>query len=153
MQQMENRDAKRATITIEDKPLAIRPSYAQQEEIDTFDEFVQRFWQKQISEVEFQRFRLQHGVYGQRQEGVQMVRIKIPWGGLSAEQLEALADLAQRTPRRIGHVTTRQNVQFHFVKLAEATEFLGALEKVGLTTREACGNTVRNVTAGACSGV
>ncbi len=153
MQQLENRDAKKATITIEGKPLAIRPSYAQQEEIDTFDEFVQRFWQKQISEVEFQRFRLQHGVYGQRQEGVQMVRIKIPWGGLSAEQLEALADLAQRTPRRIGHVTTRQNVQFHFVKLAEATEFLGALEKVGLTTREACGNTVRNVTAGACSGV
>jgi sulfite reductase beta subunit-like hemoprotein len=153
MQQLENRDAKRATITIEDKPLAIRPSYAQEGEIDTFDEFVQRFWQKQISEVEFQRFRLQHGVYGQRQEGVQMVRIKIPWGGLSAEQLETLADLAQRTPRRIGHVTTRQNVQFHFVKLDEATEFLGALEKVGLTTREACGNTVRNVTAGACSGV
>ena len=62
MQQLENRDAKKATITIEDKPLAIRPSYAQQEEIDTFDEFVQRFWAKQISEQEFQRFRLQHGV-------------------------------------------------------------------------------------------
>ena len=153
MQQLENRDAQKATITIEDKPLAVRPSYAQQEEIDTFDEFVQRFWRKQISEQEFQRFRLQHGVYGQRQEGVQMVRIKIPWGGLTAEQLEALADLAQRTPRRIGHVTTRQNVQFHFVKLGEATEFLRHLETVGLTTREACGNTVRNVTAGACSGV
>ncbi|MEE9221434.1 MAG: nitrite/sulfite reductase, partial [candidate division NC10 bacterium] len=153
MQQLENRDAPKATITIEDKPLAVRDSYAQLEEIDTFDEFVQRFWRKQISEQEFQRFRLQHGVYGQRQEGVQMVRIKIPWGGLTAEQLEALADLAQRTPRRIGHVTTRQNVQFHFVKLGEATEFLRHLETVGLTTREACGNTVRNVTAGACSGV
>ena len=153
MQQLKNGDAKRATITIENTPLAVRSSYAQQEEIDTFDEFVQRFWAKQISEQEFQRFRLQHGVYGQRQEGVQMVRVKIPWGGLSAEQLEALADLAQRTPRRVGHVTTRQNVQFHFVQLAEATEFLGHLEKVGLTTREACGNTVRNVTAGACSGV
>jgi sulfite reductase beta subunit-like hemoprotein len=153
MQQLENRDAKRATITIEDKPLAIRPSYAQEEEIDTFDEFVQRFWQKQISEVEFQRFRLQHGVYGQRQQDVQMVRVKIPWGGLTVEQLEVLADLAKRTPRGVGHVTTRQNVQFHFVKLDEATEFLDSLEKVGLTTREACGNTVRNVTAGACSGV
>ena len=85
MQQLENRDAQKATITIEDKPLAVRPSYAQQEEIDTFDEFVQRFWRKQISEQEFQRFRLQHGVYGQRQEGVQMVRIKIPWGGLTVD--------------------------------------------------------------------
>ena len=153
MQEFEHRDANKATITTDERPLAIRPSYAQQEEIDTFDEFVQRFWRKQISEQEFQRFRLQHGVYGQRQEGVQMVRIKIPWGGLSAEQLEALADLCQRTPRGVGHVTTRQNVQFHFVKLAEATEYLSYLEKVGLTTREACGNTVRNVTAGACSGV
>lgn len=153
MQQLENRDTKEVTIPLDEQPLAIRPSYAQEGEIDTFDEFVQRFWRKEISEDEFKRFRLQHGVYGQRQEGVQMVRIKIPWGGLTAEQLEALAELAQQTPRRIGHVTTRQNIQFHFVKLGEATEFLRHLEKVGLTTREACGNTVRNVTAGACSGV
>ena len=82
-----------------------------------------------------------------------MFRIKIPWGGLNADQLEALADLAKRTPRGIGHVTTRQNIQFHFLKLAEASDFMRDLEKVGLTTREACGNTVRNVTAGACSGV
>jgi sulfite reductase beta subunit-like hemoprotein len=153
MRQVENRDTKEVTIPLDEQPLAIPPSYAQEGEIDTFDEFVQRFWRKEISEQEFQRFRLQHGVYGQRQEGVQMVRIKIPWGGLTAEQLEALAELAQQTPRRIGHVTTRQNIQFHFVKLGEATEFLRHLEKVGLTTREACGNTVRNVTAGACSGV
>ncbi|MFQ5804132.1 MAG: nitrite/sulfite reductase [Candidatus Methylomirabilales bacterium] len=153
MRQVENRDTKEVTIPLDEQPLAIRPSYAQEGEIDTFDEFVQRFWRKKISEQEFQRFRLQHGVYGQRQEGVQMVRVKIPWGGLTAEQLEALAELAQQTPRRIGHVTTRQNIQFHFVKLGEATEFLRHLEKVGLTTREACGNTVRNVTAGACSGV
>lgn len=153
MRQLDIRDAKKATDALDGNPLAIRPSYAQEGEIDTFDEFVQRFWRKEISAQEFQRFRLQHGVYGQRQEGVQMVRIKIPWGGLTAEQLEALAELAQQTPRRIGHVTTRQNIQFHFVKLGEATEFLRHLEKVGLTTREACGNTVRNVTAGACSGV
>ena len=153
MQQLKNRDAKGVTITPDGKPLGVRPSFAQEEEIDTFDEFVQRFWRKEISEDEFKRFRLQHGVYGQRQEGVQMFRIKIPWGGLTAEQLEGLADLAQRTPRGIGHVTTRQNIQFHFVRLEEATEFMRHLEQVGLTTREACGNTVRNVTAGACSGV
>lgn len=153
MRQVEKWDPKQVTITLDGKPLAVRPSYAQEEEIDTFDEFVQNFWRKQISAQEFQRFRLQHGVYGQRQEGVQMFRIKIPWGGLNADQLEALADLAQRTPRGIGHVTTRQNIQFHFLQLAEASDFMRHLETVGLTTREACGNTVRNVTAGACSGV
>ncbi|MFQ5846499.1 MAG: nitrite/sulfite reductase [Candidatus Methylomirabilales bacterium] len=153
MQQVQDRDANKATIAIEDKPLAVRPSYARQEEIDTFDEFVQRFWRKQLSEDEFKRFRLQNGVYGQRQQGEQMFRIKIPWGGLTTDQLEVLADLAKRTPGGLGHVTTRQNIQLHFVKLTEATEFMRHLEKVGLTTREACGNTVRNVTAGACSGV
>lgn len=153
MQPFEVLGAKKATVALDEKPLAVRPSYAEAEEIDTFDDFVQRFWRKEISEDEFKRFRLQHGVYGQRQEGEQMFRIKIPWGGLTAEQLEALADLAKRTPRGLGHVTTRQNIQFHFVKLAEATEFMRDLASVGLTTREACGNTVRNVTAGACSGV
>ncbi len=153
MQPLDVLDAKKATIGLDEKPLAVRPSYAEQEEIDTFDDFVQRFWRKEISEGEFKRFRLQHGVYGQRQQEFQMFRIKIPWGGLTAEQLEALADLAKRTPRGLGHVTTRQNIQFHFVKLAEATEFMSDLARVGLTTREACGNTVRNVTAGACSGV
>ncbi|HLG43415.1 MAG TPA: nitrite/sulfite reductase [Nitrospirales bacterium] len=153
MQQVEHQTKRQLTVLQDGAPLAVRPSFAQQEEIDTFDEFVQRFRRKQISEQEFQRFRLQHGVYGQRQQGEQMFRIKIPWGGLTAEQLDVLADLAQRTPRKIGHVTTRQNIQFHFLKLAEAPEFMQALEKVGITTREACGNTVRNVTAGACSGV
>jgi sulfite reductase beta subunit-like hemoprotein len=153
MDALEHRETTGVTITPQGTPLAYRPSYAQPEEIDTFDEFVRRFWRKEIPEDEFKRFRLQHGVYGQRQEGFQMFRIKIPWGGLTAEQLEALADLAQQTPRGIGHVTTRQNIQFHFLKLAEAPEFMRVLEKVGLTTREACGNTVRNVTAGACAGV
>ncbi len=152
MQQLEN--ARKATLPLlDEQPLAVRASFAQEEEIDTFEEFVQRFWRKDISPQEFQRFRLQHGVYGQRQEGFQMFRIKIPWGGLTHEQLEALAELAERTPRRIGHVTTRQNIQFHFLKLEESPEFMRVLERVGMTTREACGNTVRNVTAGACSGV
>ncbi|MFN3476255.1 MAG: nitrite/sulfite reductase [Candidatus Methylomirabilales bacterium] len=129
------------------KSLAFRPSFADEEELDTFDEFVQRFFQGEISPEEFRRFRLQQGIYGQRQEGEQMVRVKIPWGGLTAEQLELLASLAQETPRGVGHVTTRQNLQFHFVKLDRVPELLRRLAGGGLTTREACGNTIRNVVA------
>ena len=128
-------------------------TWADEGEIDTFDEFVRRFWRGEITPEEFKRFRLQHGVYGQRQEGVQMVRVKIPWGGLTALQLERLAELAEAAPRGVGHVTTRQNVQFHFVKLEDATATLQRLAEVGLTTREACGNTVRNVAACPHAGV
>ncbi len=130
-----------------------RPSWADDEEVDTFDRFVQDFWAGRVNPDDFKRFRLQHGVYGQRQPDVHMVRVKIPWGGLTSAQLERLAEVAAATPRRIGHVTTRQNVQFHFVALADAPAVLRALAEVGLTTREACGNTVRNVTVGHCAGI
>jgi sulfite reductase beta subunit-like hemoprotein len=134
--------------------LAAEPtSWADEKEIDSFDRFVRRFWQGEIGPEEFKRLRLQHGVYGQRQEGLHMVRVKIPWGGLSARQLERLAELADQCPRRVGHVTTRQNVQFHFVEPERLTPTLRRLAEVGLTTREACGNTVRNVVACAHAGV
>jgi len=137
-----------------EQPLSANmPSWASEEEIDTFDQFVQRFWNGEISPDEFKRFRLQNGIYGQRQEGEQMFRIKIPWGGLSAAQLELLAELAAKTPKGVGHVTTRQNIQFHFIKLEQVTGLMGSLASVGLTTREACGNTVRTVTVGHCAGV
>jgi sulfite reductase beta subunit-like hemoprotein len=128
-------------------------SWADAGELDTFDRFVHRFWRGEITPDEFKRFRLQHGVYGQRQEGVHMVRVKIPWGGLTARQIERLAELAEAAPRGVGHVTTRQNIQFHFVKSEELTPTLTRLADVGLTTREACGNTVRNVTACPHAGV
>jgi sulfite reductase beta subunit-like hemoprotein len=128
-------------------------SWADDQEIDTFDLFVRRFWKGELTPDEFKRFRLQHGVYGQRQEGVHMVRVKIPWGGLTARQLERLAELAEESPRRAGHLTTRQNIQFHFVKPEELTPTLRRLGEVGLTTREACGNTVRNVAACPHAGV
>ena len=128
-------------------------SWADDQEIDTFDLFVRRFWAGEITPDEFKRFRLQHGAYGQRQEGVHMVRVKIPWGGLTARQLERLAELAEESPRGIGHVTTRQNIQFHFVQPEDLTPTLRRLGEVGLTTREACGNTVRNVAACAHAGV
>ncbi len=132
---------------------ADRPSWAKAEEVDTFDQFVQRFLKGEIPLAEFRRFRLQNGVYGQRQEGEQMIRVKIPWGGLTAAQLEVLAEIAAQSPRGVGHVTTRQNVQFHFMKLEQVTALLDRLASVGVTTREACGNTVRNITVGHCAGV
>lgn len=133
--------------------LVDRPSWAQMEEIDTFDQFVERFWRGEVSPDEFKRFRLQNGIYGQRQAGEQMVRVKIPWGGLTADQLELLAEIAAESPRGMGHVTTRQNMQFHFIKLERVSGLMERLASAGLTTREACGNTVRNITAGHCAGV
>src|SRR5437870_9295351 len=128
-------------------------SWAAPGEIDTFDQFVEDFHAGRINPDDFKRFRLQHGIYGQRQHEVQMIRVKIPWGGLTASQLDRLADVAERTPRRTGHVTTRQNVQFHFVLLADVPDLMRSLAEVGRTAREACANAVRNVTVGHCAGV
>lgn len=128
-------------------------SWASEADIDTFDQFVGRFWRGEITPDEFKRFRLQNGIYGQRQEGEQMFRIKIPWGGLNATQLELLAELAAKAPNGVAHVTTRQNIQLHFIKLEQVTGLMRNLASVGLTTREACGNTVRNVVVGHCAGV
>ncbi len=122
-------------------------------EIENFGVQVDRLKKKEIPEEKFKRFRLQNGVYGQRQAGVQMVRVKIPSGLLNAEKLRALADVAQRFSTGKGHVTTRQDVQFHFVKLDDVVPTLYRLAESGLTTREACGNTVRNVTACHLAGI
>src|SRR5262249_6213124 len=83
----------------------------------------------------------------QRQEGEQMLRVKVPFGRAGRAQLEALADVADHYSRGFGHVTTRQNVQFHFVKMSTVESAMRRLDEAGLTTREACGNSVRNVTA------
>ena len=117
------------------------------EEIETFELEVQRMKREGVPEDIFKAFRLQHGIYGQRQSGVQMVRIKIPLGVLSADQLRVLADCAEEYSDGIGHVTTRQDVQLHWVDLDRVGDVMRRLAAVGLTTREACGNTVRNVTA------
>jgi sulfite reductase (ferredoxin) len=103
---------------------------------------------------DFRPFRLQHGTYGQRQQNRQMIRIKIPHGTMTPEQLHAVADCADLyAPRRLGHVTTRQAIQLHFVMLEDAPKVMRRLAEVGVTTREACGNTVRNVTADPLSGI
>merc|ERR1711964_522672 len=101
----------------------------------------------------FTEFRLRHGVYGQRDDGSQMIRVKIPYGGLSAEQLEMLADVAEEFSYYIIHITTRQDVQYHYVDINNTPELMRRLASVGITTKEACGNVVRNVTACPLSGV
>ncbi len=103
----------------------------------------------------FRVFRLNNGIYGQRQGGTnQMVRVKSPYGKLTADQLELFAHVADNYSRGWGHITTRQNFQFHYVELTRVPELLREFASVGLTTREACGDTVRNVAgchlAGAC---
>ena len=123
------------------------------EEIDRYAEMVKKFRAGEVGPDSFQRFRLQHGIYGQRQEGVQMVRIKIPLGMLDADQIECIADLAETIAHNNAHVTTRQDIQIHYVKLENTIEMMRKLAAVGLTTREACGNTVRNVTASPSAGV
>ena len=123
------------------------------EEIETFRRKAQAFLDGQITEDEFRPFRLKHGIYGQRQPGVQMVRSKIPGGMLTAAQAGQLARVAEEFGGGRGHLTTRQNIQFHFVPLERAADLMHVLADAGLTNREACYNTVRNVTACAWAGI
>jgi sulfite reductase (ferredoxin) len=136
--------------------LAVRPLEPEIEaELDRYAQGVRRFLAGEIDEDAFRVFRLNQGIYGQRQGGHnQMVRVKVPHGRLDPEQLEMLASVAETYSRGWGHLTTRQNVQFHFVQLERTPEALRHLATAGLTSREACGDTVRNVAgchlAGAC---
>lgn len=126
---------------------------AVREELDVFETELQRVQQGLMPEKIFLEFRLRHGVYGQRQDGVQMQRIKIPMGILNAEQLARLADLAEEYADGVLHITTRQDIQYHFVDINDTPNLMRRLAEVGITTREACGNVVRNVTACPQSGV
>jgi sulfite reductase (ferredoxin) len=125
-------------------------------EIESFEEEVAKLLKGDVSLDMFRPFRLQHGIYGQRQPGVQMVRIKIPFGGLNSNQLRVIAEMADRYATGVGHVTTRQDIQLHFARIEDCGTIMRRLAEVGVTTREACGNTVRNVTAchlaGVCQG-
>ena len=124
------------------------------EEIADFETQVARFRAGEWSENDFMAFRLRQGVYGQRQPDAQMFRIKCPFGGVNADQLDALGEVAEKyAPLKKGHVTTRENFQFHHIKLDHGAEIMRLIGDVGLSTREACGNTVRNVTGCAVAGV
>ena len=127
----------------------------QMRDIERFEIAIGQYLAGEIGEDVFRVMRLNNGVYGQRQGGTnQMVRIKLPAGTITPEQMELMGELATEFSRGWGHITTRQNIQFHFVQLARIPELLRRLAAVGLTSREACGDTVRNVMAchlaGAC---
>ncbi|MGH2843642.1 MAG: nitrite/sulfite reductase, partial [Solirubrobacteraceae bacterium] len=116
-------------------------------EFDDFDTEARRFLDGQSDSDEFVRFRLRQGVYGQRQPNVQMVRVKLPLGGVTPEQLDAFAAGIERyVPLRKAHITTRQNIQMHHVPLPDAAALIRELGDAGLSSREGCGNTMRNVT-------
>jgi len=125
-----------------------RLGFADEKDLDAFVSTLGQFERGEIAPDAWKAFRLVNGVYSQRQEGdAMMIRVKIPQGVLTPPQLRALSDVAERFSIGRGHVTTRQNVQFHFVHLADTDDGLRVLADAGLTTREACGNSVRNVTA------
>jgi sulfite reductase beta subunit-like hemoprotein len=141
---------------LENRSPSERPqrSFATAADIEEFVATLERYERGEISADQWRAFRLVRGTYGQRQSGdAQMLRVKIPQGILDGEQLRALADVAESFSRGFGHVTTRQNVQFHFVKLHDAPPAMTRLAEAGLTTREACGNSVRNVTGCPYAGV
>ncbi|HEY8080249.1 MAG TPA: nitrite/sulfite reductase, partial [Labilithrix sp.] len=123
------------------------PKFSDPADVDEFVTTLEKFESGEIGPDQFRAFRLVRGVYGQRQEGNQMLRVKIPFGRLDEPGLVALADVADRFSRGFGHVTTRQNVQLHFVKMTDVEAAMRRLDEAGLTTREACGNSVRAVTA------
>jgi sulfite reductase beta subunit-like hemoprotein len=128
-----------------------------QREFDDFDAESQRFLAGESGEEEFVPFRLRQGVYGQRQADVQMVRTKLPLGGINPDQMDAFAAVCERyAPAGKVHITTRQNIQMHHVPLRDAALAIRRLGDAGLSSREGCGNTMRNVTgdpwAGICEG-
>ena len=113
---------------------------------------IEQFKEGQIDEEKFRSLRLARGVYGQRQQGVQMIRIKLPYGKVSSHQLRRIAEVSDEYSRGRLHITTRQDIQIHYVDLDRTPELWAELERDNVTLREACGNTVRNVTASETAG-
>jgi sulfite reductase beta subunit-like hemoprotein len=125
-----------------------------QREYDDFKTEATKFLAGETREEEFIKFRLKQGVYGQRQPDVQMVRVKLPFGGITPEQMEKFAEVIEKyVPLRKGHITTRQNIQMHHVPLPDAEKAIRELGEAGLSSREGCGNTMRNVTGDPWAGV
>lgn len=124
------------------------------EEIVRYEESLQAFLDERIDADRFQSMRLQQGIYGQRQEGVNMVRIKVPGGGFNAKQAECIADVVdQFSQHGTAHITTRQSIQVHYIPLEKTPDAIRLLAKANLTSREACNNTVRNITGCPLAGI
>ena len=137
---------------VEDVPGHIIPIL--EREFDDFDNEAEKFLAGDTPENEFIGFRLKQGVYGQRQADVQMIRVKLPFGGITPDQMDVFADAVEKyAPLNKGHITTRQNFQFHHIPLRDAAKFIREISDAGLSSREGCGNTVRNVTGDPWAGV
>src|SRR6476660_5770397 len=123
-------------------------------EFDDFDNEAEQFLSGELEENQFIGFRLKQGVYGQRQPDVQMIRIKLPFGGVTPEQMDTFASVVEKyAPLNKGHITTRQNIQIHHIPLRDTELLLREIAEAGLSSREGCGNTVRNVTGDPWAGV
>ena len=124
-----------------------------EKDILDLEQKIHAFNNQKIDEEKFRSLRLARGVYGQRQQGVQMIRIKLPLGKFTAQQLLRMAEVSDEFASGNLHITTRQDIQLHYVPLDRTPELWATLEKDKITLREACGNTVRNVTASIYAGV
>ena len=124
-----------------------------QKEIFDLERKIKLYRDGSIDEEKFRSLRLARGVYGQRQLGVQMVRIKLPFGRLTAKQLLRIANISDEYSTGNLHLTTRQDIQIHFVSLDKTPELWAKLAEDNITLREACGNTVRNITASSVAGI
>lgn len=124
-----------------------------QKEIIDLEKKIHLFQEGKVDEERFRSLRLARGIYGQRQPGVQMIRIKLPYGKVTGEQLIRIADVADEYSNGVLHITTRQDIQIHYVNLDKTPELWAKLAKDDITLREACGNTVRNVTASETAGI
>jgi len=124
-----------------------------EKDIIELEKKIRQFKGGEVDEEKFRSLRLARGVYGQRQPGVQMVRIKLPYGKVTSNQLLGICDVSDEFSRGRLHITTRQDIQIHYVDLERTPELWAQLEKDEVTIREACGNTVRNVTASETAGI
>jgi len=124
-----------------------------EKDIIDLEKKIRAFREGKIHDEKFRSLRLARGIYGQRQPGVQMVRIKLPFGKVTFKQLLRIADISDEYGSRNLHLTTRQDIQIHYVSLDRTPELWAKLEQDDITLREACGNTVRNVTASPASGI
>jgi len=124
-----------------------------QKDILDLEKKILLFREGKIDSEKFRSLRLARGVYGQRQQGVQMVRIKIPFGKINTKQLTCIADISDEYSNGNLHLTTRQDVQIHYISLEKTPELWAKLEQDDITLREACGNTVRNITASSIAGI
>jgi sulfite reductase (ferredoxin) len=125
-----------------------------QQEFADFDNEAAKFLNGEMDEPTFIGFRLKQGCYGQRQPNVQMIRVKLPWGGITAEQWDAFAEITEKyAPLNKAHITTRQNIQIHHMPLPIVADAMRIIADAGLSSREGCGNTVRNVTGDPWAGI